>query len=138
MYSRCRRSVDSSPANCHFARQWCAPYGESVKIHQDDSVEFLQRFGQPIDVLYLDSLDTNQSGHAVHCLKEAAAAEPWLSPEALVAIDDSPTVNGRVTGKGSLTVPWLVSRGFDVIHVGYQVVLSRGRHDRESATERDC
>lgn len=122
-------SVDNSESNCNFARKWCEPYGDAVKIHHGDSVEFLRQFGQPIDVLYCDSLDSDQPGHAEHGLAEVQAALPWLHGESLVVFDDSPTVDGKVTGKGALAVPWLVAAGWEVIHAGYQVVLSRGGHD---------
>lgn len=90
-----------------------------------DSVAALNRWFCPIDVLYLDSLDTTELGYAEHCLAEAVAAQPHMAADAMIGIDDSPTVDGAVIGKGTLAVPYLVEQGWRVIHAGYQAVLTR-------------
>jgi spermidine synthase len=58
--------VDITPAHCDFARDWTQVFGDTVNVVRQDSVEFLGRFPDPIDVLYLDSLDTTEPGHAEH------------------------------------------------------------------------
>ena len=118
-------SVDLSHQNCQFAREWTSISGKAVEIVQQDSVSFLSQFAGAIDVLYLDSLDTTEPGHADHCLKEIQAALPRLHERSLVIIDDTPWHGGAWVGKGARAVPWLLEQGWRLLYAGYQVVLSR-------------
>jgi ADP-heptose:LPS heptosyltransferase len=118
-------SVDIDKAKCNFAREWCSIFGTSVQIEQQDSVAFLRQFTGKIDVLYLDSLDTTEPGHADHCVKEFEAASPHLHDRSLVTIDDTPWNAGAFVGKGARLVPQLLEKGWRIIYAGYQVVLSR-------------
>lgn len=120
-------SVDLTPAHCEFARTWTRVFGETVHVHQADSVGFLKSFSNPIDVLYLDSLDTTEPGHAEHALREVEAALPHLHQESLILFDDTPWSDGAFTGKGAQAVPWLLHRGWTIRYAGYQVLLERGR-----------
>ena len=117
-------SVDINPQNCRFAREWTSVFGKTVTVHQDDSVRFLQRFTEPIDVLFLDSLDTDQPGHAEHAQKELQAALPKLHETSLIVLDDTPWNAGVFTGKGALAVPWLLNHGWQIVYAGYQVLLA--------------
>lgn len=118
-------SVDVSAANCGFARDWTAVFGDVVKVHQQRSEDFLARFDRTIDVLYLDSLDTTEPGHAEHALRELQAALPRLHARSVVAFDDSPWHAGGWTGKGARAIPWLLERGWALGYSGYQSVLWR-------------
>ncbi len=120
-------SVDLDPANCRFAQTWCAPFGNSVHVHTGDSVAYLRGFGGPIDLLYLDSLDTYEPGHAEHAMRELEAAMPWLHEKSLIVFDDTPWHVCAFTGKGARAVPWLLQQGWNVLYAGYQVVLSRSK-----------
>lgn len=118
-------SVDLSPEHCQFARTWTEVFGETVSVHQQDSVAFLKQFAGPIDVLYLDSLDTTEPNHAEHALKESKVAEHKLHAKSLIVFDDTPWNAGAFVGKGATAVPYLLERGWKVLYAGYQVVLSR-------------
>jgi hypothetical protein len=118
-------SVDLSGEHCRFAREWTAVFGETVEVTQADSVSFLRSFARPIDVLYLDSLDTTEPRHAEHCLAELQAALPKLHEKSLIIIDDTPWHGGAWVGKGARAVPWLLENGWRVLYGVYQVVLSR-------------
>ena len=118
-------SVDLTPQHVAFAREWTAVFGEAVTVHQGDSVSFLTNFGSAIDVLYLDSLDTTEPGHAAHCQRELETARPHLHHNSLICIDDTPWQAGAFTGKGAKAVPWLLDHGWHVLYAGYQVVLAR-------------
>ena len=118
-------SVDLNETNCRFARQWCQPFGPIVQTHCRDSVAFLGQFTQPIDVLYLDSLDTYEPGHAEHALAEIKAALPRLHNKSLVIFDDTPSGDGAFVGKGAQAVPWMLKRGWRILYGGYQALLSR-------------
>lgn len=116
-------SVDLSAESCAFAREWTRVFGEAVNIHQQDSIAFLRRFADPIDVLYLDSLDTTEPRHAAHALQETKVALPKLHENSLIVFDDTPFNAGAWTGKGATAVPWLLEQGWQVGYAGYQVVL---------------
>lgn len=117
-------SVDASPASCAFAREWASVFGDAVRVHQARSEEFLAGFGGPIDVLYLDSLDATEPGHAEHALAELQAALPRLHGRSLVVVDDCPW-RGGWTGKGARVVPWMLENGWALAYSGYQAVLWR-------------
>ena len=119
------QSVDLGAANCAFARSWTEIFGPAVTVHEQDSVDFLGRFPAPIDVLYLDSLDTTEPGHTEHALRELQAAWPRLHERSLVLFDDTPWQRGAWIGKGAQAVPWLIERGWRVLYGGYQVVLDK-------------
>jgi hypothetical protein len=124
-------SVDLTPAHTAFARRWCQFAGERVHIHTADAVSWLQACDGPIDLLYLDSLDTDVPGHAEHCLRELQTALPNLHDQSLVLIDDSPW-SGGPTGKGALAIPWLRERGWHLLASGYQALLSLDPRGLES------
>jgi hypothetical protein len=115
-------SVDRDAAHCAFARR--TVWGSPEVVHAD-SVEWLRSFREPIDVLYLDSLDAHITGHAEHGLAEARAAEDKLHDHSLVVFDDTVYDRGQWRGKGALGVPYLAGRGWAVRASGYQTVLGR-------------
>jgi len=119
-------AVDVSRDNCRFARTWTDVFGEIVHVHQQDSVKFLQDHQTPIDVLYLDSLDTTEPKHAEHALREIEAALPKLHTQSIVVFDDTPWHAGGWVGKGARAVPFLLDHGWQILYAGYQVVLVRG------------
>ena len=118
-------SLDVDPAHSAFAEVATAPWRERTKIICTDSVSWLRSQNQGIDVLYLDSLDTESPEHADHALREVQAAEDSLSANAIVAIDDSPWQSGWI-GKGAKAVPYLLERGWGIVASGYQALLSKG------------
>ena len=118
-------SVDISAENCRFAKTWTAIFGESVEIVESDSRPFLQAFSQPIDVLYLDSVDTEFPHHTEHIYSELQAAMPNLHDQSLILIDDTPWHEGEWIGKGAKAVPWLLEHGWRIVYAGYQVLLTR-------------
>ena len=118
-------AVDISPQNCQFARTWTEVFGGTVEVRQLDSVAFLQQHSSPIDVLYLDSLDTTEAGHAEHALRETEAALPKLHQQSLIVFDDTPWNGGAWVGKGALAVPHLLRNGWKILYAGYQVLLAR-------------
>jgi hypothetical protein len=118
-------SVDVNANHVAFARAWTEVFGKVVSVHAGDSVAFLQRFAGTIDVLYLDSLDTSEPGHAEHALRELEAALPKLHEKSLVLVDDSAWKSRAWTGKGARVIPWLMDHGWHLLYGGYQALLSR-------------
>jgi len=118
-------SVDLSPATCDFARTWTAVFGNAVSVHTQNSLTFLESFREPIDLLYLDSLDTTEPGHSEHAERELCAAMPRLHDRSLIVVDDTPWHAGAFVGKGARVVPHLLQQGWKVLYAGYQVVLGK-------------
>lgn len=119
-------SVDISPENLAIARQVVdsQKWGDRVHLHLMDSRQYLQERTEEIDLLYLDSLDADQPGHAEHCLEEFRAAERLLHKDSILMVDDC-FFDTSWNGKGRLTVPFALANGWKVVASGYQVVLAR-------------
>jgi hypothetical protein len=118
-------SVDLSEGNCRFARAWTECFGPSVCIVTSDSVAWLERCRRQIDVLYLDSMDTDVPGCGEHALRELQAALPRLGDRSVVIIDDTAYQARSFRGKGSQAVPWLLEHGWRLLDCGHQAVLAR-------------
>lgn len=118
-------SVDHGETNCAFARKWTQIFGGNVDVHCDDSLRYLGQRIEEIDLLYLDSCDTNVPGHAEHGLKEIQTAERLLHARSMVVYDDTSILAGKWQGKGMLGVPWMMERGWRPSYVGHQTVLVR-------------
>lgn len=113
-------SFDLDERNCKYARSWCRQFAESVEIIQSRGDDGIRGYKEKIDVLYLDSLDTEHAGHQEENLKEFKAAEPKLHGNSVVIIDDTPS---STIGKGCLTVKYMLENGWRLLYGGYQVVL---------------
>ena len=114
-------SVDLNPANVKFAREHTEPFADYVKIHEGDSLDYLAQAGKA-DLIYLDSLDTDEPGCAEHGLAEAKLASKLTY---MILIDDC-TVSGKFTGKGEKAVPWLISQGWKIHPAsGYQILMTK-------------
>lgn len=117
-------SIDNDRERADFARNQTLDWRDRLEIVCSDSVAWLSGFTEQIDLLYLDSLDTDYPEHADHALRETSAAIDKLSPSALIAFDDS-LWDGRWLGKGAKAIPYLLGLGWRVLRSGYQTVLSR-------------
>jgi len=118
-------SVDLSLEHCDFARRATAEFGGSVEVTWADSLDFLRGFDRPIDLLLLDSLDTEDPRHAEHGLDEIRAASHRLHENSVVMIDDTVFSRGGYRGKGARAIPWMLENGWRVLYHGYQAVLVR-------------
>jgi predicted O-methyltransferase YrrM len=117
-------SVDIDPRAILAAQQHVKQY-QHVALVCSDSISFLAHFGQPIDLLYLDSYDyeeRNPLPSQMHHLKEIMAAYPWLTSHSVVMIDDCQLPNG---GKGKLVIDFLLQKGWRILKEGYQVILAQ-------------
>ena len=99
-----------------------------VKIHHSDSLEFLKKFDQSVDFLYLDSYDYSHTDVAIqqksqeHHLLEFKAIEGQLHAASVVLIDDCDLPNG---GKGKTVIAYMRQNGWKILSESYQVLLVR-------------
>ncbi len=108
-------TVDIDPEAIALAKRIIKPFDEFVKFNCMDSVKFLDDFNDPIDLLYLDSMDCDPrpeadiSGPQKHQLAELKAAYPNLHDKSIVLLDDNNFENG---GKAKLTKDFLRAGGW--------------------------
>ncbi len=97
-----------------------------VKLHLNDSLEFLKTFNKPIDFLYLDSYDYSRKDVKIqkksqeHHLKEFKIIEDKLHRNSIVLIDDCGLPGG---GKGKTVIAYMLERGWKILINAYQVLL---------------
>jgi hypothetical protein len=118
-------SIDHDTGNCDFARRTVACLGESVEVIESDSIAWLAHNRRMIDVLYLDSQDSDQPGAAEHALREIEVAIDQLHDQSIVAFDDTCYANGRLIGSGALGAAWLLEHGWQILFSGHQTVLGQ-------------
>jgi hypothetical protein len=118
-------SIDHNREYCDLARRMLAYLGEAVDVVESDSVEWLARNQRIIDVLYLDSTESDEPGCAQHVFEEIQATHDRLHEGSIVAFDDTCYGNGYFLGPGALGAPWLIERGWQILHSGHQTILSR-------------
>lgn len=102
-------TVDNNAKNLEVSKECTMEFKDHITYVLSDSVEFLQRFSEPIDLLYLDSLDCPVEGDATeaqeHSLRELKAAYKNLHKGSLLIIDDNNFPNG---GKSRLAKYFLL------------------------------
>ncbi len=120
-------SVDISEKSIRVAKQEVEKQNLSsnVTLHLNDSVEFLNKFEQKVDFLYLDSYDyTNDKAQQLlsqkHHLDEFKAIEDKLHKNTIVLIDDCDLEGG---GKGKLVIEYMKEKDWLIEMEAYQVLL---------------
>ncbi len=111
-------TVDINPEHLRRSREMTKQYERSIEYILSDSVAFLEKFKEPIDLLYLDSLDYEwdedpQSQKHLpsqrHNSAELQAAYPNLHDQSIILIDDFFLPKG---GKGVLSRDFLLNKGW--------------------------
>ena len=96
----------------------------------------LKKFEKTIDLLYLDAWDVELPEHAEHHLDAFKLAEPKLSKNAIILIDDTDVGFSEqkgyhndeesLGGKGRLLIPFLLSTGnYEMVFKGRQTCFKR-------------
>jgi len=80
-------------------------YKDQTTYVIDDSLNFLKNFNQPIDFLYLDSLDSSFPNANEHQLKEIEFAYKNLNNNSIILLDD-------LGSKTNLSIPFLKDRNW--------------------------
>lgn len=105
------------------------PPSQFVEYTKDDSVNYLQNFDKKIDLLFADSYDYCGDEENIrkchnHSLNEIKAAWDKLNDSCFILIDD--VFNTDWAGKGALSIPYLLSNGFELAYfIDSQVLLKR-------------
>lgn len=111
-------TIDIEWNNMEVCKRVTDVYKGQIDYIVDDSLHALTLLKAPIDLLYLDSLDTpigdNEDATPAqeHNLKEFKIVEHLLHPKSVVLIDDNNFVNG---GKSRLTKQYLAEKGWRVL-----------------------
>jgi SAM-dependent methyltransferase len=117
-------TCDIDPDAIAVCRELTSPYASQIEYVVSDSVQFLRDFADPIDFLYLDSMDfthTNPGPPQDHALREGQAALHALHTQSIVLVDDCLLVEG---GKGGKVIPYFLGQGWQVIGIKYQVLMT--------------
>lgn len=121
-------TCDADPVAIAESREGTKPFAGHITYLTQDSVAFLDGFDQPIDLLYLDSLDCPREGDAsaaqAHNLREMKAALPKLSQNAVVLIDDNGYPSG---GKALQSKRYLAEHDWVCLYDAQQTLWARRR-----------
>ena len=103
-------SCDISTKNIDQAKKFTSKNKEYVNFYVDDSINFLKKFNDKIDLLYLDSLDGHDKIKAsLHQLEEAKACINNLHDKSLVLLDDK-------GAKTNLSIDFYIKNKFIILN----------------------
>lgn len=113
-------SCDISSKNIENAKKFTSNFSDHIRFYIKDSLVFLKEFNNPIDLLYLDSLDGhNPIAASNHQLKEAQIAINRLHNKSLILLDDKGS-------KTNLSINFFKENNYKIIlETDYQVLLSK-------------
>ena len=116
MYGGNITTIDIDGDNMEVCRAVTREFEELINYVVEDSLTALTKITEPIDLLYLDSLDTPLEGDATkaqeHNLKEFKIVEHLLHDKSVVLLDDNFFENG---GKTRLTKKYLHEKGWKLL-----------------------
>lgn len=107
-------SIDNNASHLEISKKITEKYNDIIKYMNSDSVQFLIKYKEKIDLLYLDSMDVpiydgaDRTLCQLHNLNEFKAAETNLHEKSIVLIDDY--FDGD--GKGKLTEQYMLNNGW--------------------------
>ena len=116
-------TCDISEKNINSAKKFTSNLNKFINFYVNDSVNFLQKFPDKIDFLYLDSYD----GHdpiiaSKHQLEEAKASIDKLHQNSLVLLDDKGT-------KTNLSIDFYKRNNFFILNeTKNQILLSKNNN----------
>jgi hypothetical protein len=109
-------TCDIDSKNINNAKKFCKNNDQFIKFVVNDSLNFLENFKEPIDFLYLDSLDGQFEGASEHQLKEIKLAITKLKKDSLVLLDDK-------GAKTNLSIDFMLKNNFKIINETNEQVL---------------
>lgn len=127
-------TVDLSVSHINRCKIITTPYSYFIKYHVASSLDFLKKFNQKIDLLYMDTGDmTPIEPTAQLSLEEAkiVVERDLISKGGIILIDDvrnqTPKKFGETSdlGKAKYSLPYLLENNFEMIEDEYQVLLRK-------------
>jgi len=121
-------TVDISSDAIEICKVITSDYSHLISYHVMSSEDFLNHFSGKIDLLYMDTGESDEQADKLH-LKEAqiALSRELFSENAIILIDDV-NIPGQNYSKGKHSIPYLHQNGFQLKIYGYQVLLQRHRN----------
>jgi len=105
-------TIDIEPSVIEACKVVTRRFEKNITYVCENSLIALRQLSEPIDLLYLDSMDVPEGDATLcqeHNLKEFKAVEHLLHDKSLVLIDDNDMENG---GKSRLTKAYLQEKGW--------------------------
>tara|TARA_B100000945_G_scaffold300444_1_gene282264 strand:- start:285 stop:857 length:573 start_codon:yes stop_codon:yes gene_type:complete len=113
-------TCDILSKNIEAAKKFTKNYSDFISYHHQDSVLFLKKFDNPIDLLYLDSYDGHDPiAASKHQLLEAQTSIKNIHQNSLILLDDKGS-------KTNLSINFYLKNNFKIIfETKYQILLSQ-------------
>ncbi|ETR72652.1 MAG: hypothetical protein OMM_01555 [Candidatus Magnetoglobus multicellularis str. Araruama] len=100
-------------------------YSHFISYHHMGSEDFLKSFSGKIDLLYMDTGESDLQADLLHLNEvKIAISRNLFSENAIVLIDDVNIPNKEIS-KGRYSIPFLTQNGFHIKLIDYQVLLQR-------------
>lgn len=117
-------SVDISKQNIELVSKICKELKfKNIHAVNQDGIDFLKSFKQPIDLLFLDAWDVEEgTPFAEKHLEAYLEAKKNLHAKTLILIDDTDV---KDCGKGKLVIPEAIKDGYIIIFSGRQTLLAK-------------
>jgi predicted O-methyltransferase YrrM len=118
-------TVDPEPAALQVSRRLCRPFGDRIQYLATFSSLHLANGKEEYDLIYMDHGETGPETAELHRHDaEMIVQRSLLRPGGLILIDDQ-NVGEGIPGKGSLSIPYLLSQGFQLLTPpeSYQALL---------------
>jgi predicted O-methyltransferase YrrM len=119
-------SIDNNSNHLDISKQLTKEFESKITYVLSDSFDYLERFKEELDLVYLDSLDCPIDGDATvaqeHNLREFILVEPRLKDTSLILIDDVNFDNG---GKARLTHKYLRDNDYRLLFQNQQSLWER-------------
>jgi hypothetical protein len=116
-------SIGDNHNHSVFARRWTRRFGYTIEVCNTGWVARLGARHRPIDVLYLDSLDTAEVRRAEHGLAGIETAYPRLRHRSLVICDDTVYRGDALPRKRGIAGAVDHERGRRVLYFGHQPIF---------------
>jgi predicted O-methyltransferase YrrM len=117
--------VDPEAGALALARRLCRPFADRVRFRATLSSLHLASCRPGYDLIYMDHGETGPETAELHRHDaELIVQRSLLRPGGLILIDDQ-NVGEGIPGKGSLSIPYLLSQGFQLLTPpeSYQALL---------------
>jgi predicted O-linked N-acetylglucosamine transferase (SPINDLY family)/uncharacterized membrane-anchored protein YhcB (DUF1043 family) len=128
-------TVDISSDAIEICKVITKDYSNIIRYHIMSSEDFLKNFSEKIDLLYMDTGESEEHADILH-LKEAqiALSRDLFSENAIILIDDV-NIPYSNSSKGKYSIPFLYQNGFQLKVFDYQILLQRGRNKKSICPE---